>query len=94
MWILSEAALNDLDAMVRWGTRLFGTRQSELYERKIVDLFDSLSENPAMGRVLETGSGPMRCVATNAHRVIYRVEAGRVVIIRVLHQLQAIPDDL
>jgi plasmid stabilization system protein ParE len=80
--------------MVRWGTRLFGTRQSEIYEHKVVDLFDSLAHSPDMGRLVETAHGSVRTLTSGAHRIIYRVEDGRVVILRVLHHLQAWPDDL
>ncbi len=94
MWILSEAAINDLDIMAAWGARAFGLRQSEHYERRIVDMFDALATNPEMAPEKAVPSGLVRVMPCGSHYIVYRLEGGDIAIVRVLHHFQRWPQDL
>ena len=94
MWVLSDAAIGDLDVMVAWGARTFGYRQVEKYQSRIVDMFDTLALNPELAPQRQSAAGLVRVMPCGAHHIVYRVENEAVAILRVLHHLQGWPDEL
>jgi len=94
MWILSDAAVGDLDFIAAWGMQTFGYRQSERYERRMVDMFDTLALNPELAPQRQSAAGPVRVMPCGVHLIVYRIEEGEVAILRVLHQHQRWPETL
>ena len=87
-WILTANALADIDRISAEGARQFGFRQSERYELQLVDMLDTLADNPRLAAERPASRGVVRVMPVGAHNILYVVENEDVVILRVLHGLQ------
>jgi toxin ParE1/3/4 len=94
MWKLSAAAISDLEVMAEWGGAAFGLRVAEDYQLHVLDLFDDLAAHPEMGVERFVAGQMIRLMPYRSHHVIYRIDDGDVIIVRVLHHLQSLPDKL
>lgn len=88
MWRLTNAARDDLDAISLWGLHTFGLRQAEKYDVRILDMLDVLAANPKIAPERRGHQRVARLMPCEAHNILYVVQGGDVVILRVLHHLQ------
>lgn len=87
-WILTSAALDDLDRMAAEGAVRFGFVQSEVYEQEMVATFERLAGMPYLAAERAAANSVVRLMPCGAHNILYIVENEDVVILRVLHGLQ------
>jgi toxin ParE1/3/4 len=73
-WILTAAALADLDVIAAEGARQFGFKQSEIYERRLVDMLDTLAGNPRLAAERLASQSIIRLMPVGAHNIVYIVE--------------------
>lgn len=81
----SPEAVDDLDSLVR-----YIARDSDFYARavavKILDTASGLWEHPRLGRVVpEFGDDAIRERFVYSYRLIYRIEAERILLLAVAH---------
>lgn len=70
------------------GAREFGARHAESYHRALVEVFDTLADNPLIARERQEFRPPVRLYFYKAHAIAYRIMSDHVLIIRVLHGRQ------
>ncbi len=87
-WILTSSAIGDLDGISAEGAVQFGYVQSEFYERRLVEMLDTLASNPYLAVERQASLGPVRLMPCGSHNILYVIENEDVVILRVLHGLQ------
>lgn len=85
---LSVAADQDLEAIFDYTEREFGVEQAAAYLRLIGERFDTLSENPELGRIRDEIRMDLRSLVVEKHIIFYRLRLDRVRIVRVLHGRQ------
>ena len=88
VWILTSAALVDLDRMAAEGAARFGMVQSEVYEQQMVATLDSLAGMPYLAAERVAANSVVRLMPCGSHNILYIVENEDVVVLRVLHGLQ------
>ena len=66
--------------------------ESTAFYGRLMDLFEMLSENPMSGRERPDLKEGMRYFPTGSYLVFYRIWAGRVAIVRVLHSARDIDE--
>lgn len=82
----SEEAERDIDKMYGYGAEIFGMAQADAYMVGLNRLFDTLRDNPLIGRERDEVRPPIRLFPYEAHHVFYDVLDDRVVIRRLLHR--------
>jgi toxin ParE1/3/4 len=87
-WILTSAAINDLDRVAAEGALHFGLAQSEVYEQELATMLDTLAEMPYLGPERQASRQAVRLMPCGSHNILYIVENENVVVLRVLHGLQ------
>ena len=87
-WILTAAAIADLDRVAAEGALRFGFAQSEFYEQEIVAMLDALADHPRMASERQASQSVVRLMPSGSHNILYIVENEDVVVLRVLHRLQ------
>jgi toxin ParE1/3/4 len=82
----SEPATSDLNAIYIYGAETYGLSRADSYMGGLQKLFNSLADNPFMGRERDEVRPPIRLFPYEAHHVFCDVIGDRVVIQRVLHR--------
>lgn len=82
---ISRRAQRDLDDIRDWGTNEFGSEGSARHLKGFLHLFALLREFPRAGEARPRWGGGLRSVSHRPHRILYRVDAGGVLIVRILH---------
>ena len=82
---LSGAADRDLVDVYVFTAIKFGEAQAELYDQGLHDCFEFLSRNPQAGRERDEFTPPVRIHLHKSHLIIYLVQDGHILIVRVLH---------
>ncbi|WP_374414668.1 type II toxin-antitoxin system RelE/ParE family toxin [Novosphingobium colocasiae] len=91
---LSVTANADLAEIDAYGTEQFGIDAAGSYLQAFDKIFERLGRFPHSGEErLDYGQG-IRCVFYRSHRILYLVEADRIVIARVLHHSRDVPRHL
>ena len=83
---LSKDAEQDIADIYVYSFEQFGEAKAESYYQALVEHFDSLERNPAMGRDFSFVKGNVRRTNCVSHAVYYRVTGRDVLVLRVLHQ--------
>ena len=86
-WILTIAAVADLDRVAAEGAIRFGFLQSEAYEQELVAMLDTLAAHPHMASERQASQSLVRLMPCGSHNILYVVE-NDVIVLRVLHGLQ------
>jgi toxin ParE1/3/4 len=73
-------------AIVRYTTATWGKNQAIRYAKGLQSCFQILADNPGIGRACGDISAALRRHEYGKHVVFYRVKAGGIRIVRVLHQ--------
>lgn len=82
---LSPAARADLVEIRHYSIDQFDAATADAYFLGFDAAFDLLSEHPQEGAATPHYGKAYRCLVHQRHRIFYTVEAGSVLIVRVLH---------
>jgi toxin ParE1/3/4 len=82
--VWSQPAIADLEAIHDFIERDAPGRAARFVERLITST-EPLLEFPRMGRVVPEGDGRQREITVGPYRIIYRVEAGEIFVVTVVH---------
>lgn len=82
---LSYKARRDLDEIWDYSRGVWGARRASAYLRDIRTAIEMAAERPSVGAVLEDLPAYRRR-PVGSHMVLYRVQDGVIMIVRVLHQ--------
>lgn len=80
---LSGPADADLETILWHGLERFGEHQTDLYLNELERAFEFLGEYPLAARLRTEIAPPVRAYPLRAHVIIYEVDAGGVLILRV-----------
>jgi toxin ParE1/3/4 len=83
---LSKRATSDLDGILQFTIRRWGSEQADSYIRELQDCFELLARRPMLGRAADHIRPGLRRFECGSHTVFYRVSSARVSITRVLHE--------
>ena len=85
---LTPAAPIDLDIIWEQTVARWSAEQAEAYILQLNESFRLLCDFPEMARERAEISPPIRLHPSGRHLILYRLEAGALVILRVVHQRQ------
>ena len=85
-YAVSGAAGSDLRGIVRYTTLHWSAEQAARYAAGLRECFRMLALSPGMGRACDSVSLGLRRFEHGKHVVFYRIVAGGILIVRVLHQ--------
>ncbi len=91
---LTPAALNDLEGIWRYTVEQWGLAQAERYLDALNASFDALAHAPQSAPPCEHIRPGYRRQVVEHHAVYFRVEAGAVIVVRLLHQRMDAPRHL
>lgn len=85
---LSQAAQDDLDAILDYTLGIYGQDQAERYYRGLSEAFHALDDNPRLARERPEFNPPGIRILPHAHHlIVYLIkQAGGVLVVRVLHE--------
>lgn len=85
---LTRRAAAAIDEIIRYTDEHFGAAQTDEYLRGLYEVFESLRENPGLGREWDMGK---RCMVFRLHLVFYRVAPDRIIVTDVRNARQRPP---
>ena len=85
-YALSPAARADIEEIWDYTVRHWGEAQAERYTRNIRDACEALGDGTLSGRSAEDIRAGYRKTAVGSHVMFYRVRAGVLEIVRILHR--------
>ena len=91
---LTPAALHDLEGIWHYTVQQWGVAQAERYLDELNSSFDALAQAPESAPACDHIRPGCRRQGVEHHAVYYRVEAGTVVVVRVLHERMDAPRHL
>ena len=83
---LSGKAAEELERVYEYSVLTFGLVQARSYVNGLHQLFQTLADNPMLGRSAERLAPEMRCIEYKSHSIFYRHANRHTLIVRVLHQ--------
>lgn len=92
--VFSEDLRADIANIAEFSLDRFGRAQAKLYVQGLRAACRRLGDFPGMVSFDPIVRPPTRRLVHRSHRVFYNVEAGRVLILRILHHAQATPPAL
>jgi len=90
-WALSARAARDLRRIRQWIAKDSGAVRAKAVIDRLERAFDMLAEHPLAGRAVEELGKGLRSFAVRPYLVFYRVQAARIVIVRVLDGRRDVP---
>lgn len=84
-WRLTADAELDLDEMVTFGARQYGLANDMDYYDRMVEVFVMLVEFPGQNSSREIKGRQVQLHVYLAHHILYTIDDGDVLILRVLH---------
>ncbi|MCH7831717.1 MAG: type II toxin-antitoxin system RelE/ParE family toxin [Proteobacteria bacterium] len=88
---LSKRAENDIGDIACYTIEQFGIEQARTYRDSMEACFNSIVENPKLGKKIDHIRKGYRCLMHQSHAIFYKVERRDILIIRVLHQAMFAP---
>ncbi len=88
---LSRRAAADVDEIADYSIKQFGIKQARRYRDGLETCFQTLAENPRLGRSAEQLAPSLRRFEHQSHIVFYIPEDWGVLIVRVLHEKMDVP---
>ncbi len=82
---ISRDAEHDLRELHAYGLREYGPRQADAYLSQLFAKFEHIAQWPYSARLRQTRMRGLRIAPFQAHNIVYEVEEGVVVILRVYH---------
>jgi len=90
----STEAHNDLASIIAYGNENFGPAQSGKQVAQIRNAIELIGLNPEMARLRTELERPVRIHTVGAHMLVFNIEDGMIVIVRILSAGQNLPDHL
>lgn len=90
----STEAHHDLAGIISYGNENFGPAQSSKYVAQIRNAIELIGLNPEMARLRTELERPARIHMVGAHMVVFNIEDGMIVIVRILSAGQNLPDHI
>jgi toxin ParE1/3/4 len=87
---LGAIARADLANIRRYSVREFGPDVADAYFRGFGKAFDLLRSRPYAGQARPAIASDARSLTHRQHRILYRIEGDRIVIVRVQHHAQEV----
>lgn len=91
---LTREAEADIIEIAEFGIRSWGIRQAQTYHNGLFELFELIASTPEMARQRTELSPPVRVQRYRAHLVMYLIEDGGVLIVRVRHAREDWQEDI
>ncbi|WP_366146169.1 type II toxin-antitoxin system RelE/ParE family toxin [Erythrobacter sp.] len=91
---MRPAARHDLAKIWTYTADTWGAFQADSYVREINDRVIKLLDFPAMGSRVEGLPEQYRKVRSGSHRVIYRTTEVELLVVRIIHEREDVPDDI
>ena len=88
---LSKRAERDIGDIADYTIEQFGIEQARTYRDSMNACFNSIVENPKLGKKIDHIRKGYRCLMHQSHAIFYKVERRDILIIRVLHQAMFAP---
>jgi len=92
IYILSEAADQDLEDIFDYTVYYFGFDQAEKYLLEIEEAFQSLLLNPTSGKTRNEIKQGLYSFPKDNHIIFYRLSDTHIIIVRILHGSRDIPN--
>ena len=92
MYSLSNKASADLDSILDYSIINFGTEVMIKYHKSMEKCFETLNENPDLGREIEHIRSDYLCFEHRSHLVFYKKISKDILIIRILHKSMDAPE--
>ena len=83
---LSRKAESDIGNIARYTIERFGVEQARTYRDSMIACFQSLAENPGIGRKADKVREGYRRFDHRSHVIFYKSDGPDILIIRVLHK--------
>jgi toxin ParE1/3/4 len=83
--VVSPAARADLQEIRDYSLGQFSTEIADAYFLGFDDAFDLLARHPQAGPEKSDLGRGIRCLVHRRHRIFYRCEPNRVIIVRIIH---------
>lgn len=90
----STEAHNDLVDIIAYGNENFGPAQSGKYIAQIRNAIELIGLNPEMARQRTELERPVRIHTVGSHMVVFNIEEGMIVIVRILSAGQSLLDHI
>ncbi len=84
-YIISKSAQADLIKIAKYGDENYGIERSNQYRDRLKEQFEILAHNPKLYRERWELSPPMRVCPYESHVILYTVQQGQTIIVRVRH---------
>jgi toxin ParE1/3/4 len=85
-FVLTDNAERDFRSILRYTQQHWGRQRRDTYADRLVAAIDRLALFPSMGNARDDLGNGVRAIAVEHHLIIYHLENGTVVILRLLHQ--------
>lgn len=89
--IFAPRALRDLEAIVRYISRLNSSEVAARFGTQMVEKSLTLSSFPERGRIVPEIGAPYREIIFRSYRIVYRLRGDLVEVIRFWHAARGIP---
>lgn len=91
--VVRPAARRDLASIWSYTATTWGVEQADFYAEQIAAQMEKLLAFPAIGASIEGIPAEYRKVRTGSHRIIYRITDRQLIVVRVVHEREDVPDD-
>ena len=88
---LSPSAREDFIGILRYTGETWGRDQLVAYRDKLDGALQAIAGNPALGRRRDDLPATHQAYLVGSHVIVYRVEAGSIGVVRILHQRMSLP---
>lgn len=92
--IYRPRAAADLEDIARYSKETHGERQAKTYLQDIQKKAELAADLPGLGANLSGLPEQYRRLQAARHRLIYRYDNNRLIVVRILHERQELPPDL
>jgi plasmid stabilization system protein ParE len=89
--IVSASADRNLQQILTYTEKKWGTGQRDAYRQVLLDAFRRLGTHPDIGRPIEGRSSDIREYIVRSHVIRYRREPDRIVILRIVNPRRRSP---
>ena len=93
-YILRPAARAELVGIWSYTAERWGTEQADRYIGEITRRIEFLTEFPGMGGQALGLSAEYRKIGAGSHRVIYRYSESELIVVRIIHEREDVPDGI
>ncbi len=93
-YFLRPTARADLAGIWLYTAEHWSVAQADEYIAAIMRRIESAAEMPELGSRAAGLPHTYRKIATGSHRAIYRISDGAMIVVRILHVRQDVPDEI